>query len=244
VSSRTIRGVFTKGAVGYRRRMRSLSVSLPLVLSFLLMGCDAKQPVATKPDAQPAAKTPEEKPAEVEPKPAEVAELPPAPKPNAVTLDHQVKLLDGTEKSLTDYRGKTLLVVNVASACGFTPQYAELQQLYATYKDKGLEVLAFPSNDFGGQEPGSALDIRTFVDKEFSVEFTMFDKVVTKGESKAPIYKTLTEETGEGIKGEINWNFTKFLVDPQGRVIQRFEPPVGPLDPQIVAAIEHVLPGA
>jgi glutathione peroxidase len=229
--------------------MRSIAVSLTLVLPLLLLGCDAKQPVAAKPDAQPAAKTPEQKPAEVAPtekpaeqKPAEV--IAPPPKPNDVTLDHKVKLLDGTEKSLADYRGKTLLVVNTASACGYTPQYAELQQLYATYKDKGLEVLAFPSNDFGGQEPGSALDIRTFVDKEFAVEFTMFDKVVTKGDGIAPIYKTLTEETGEGIRGQLKWNFTKFLVDPQGRVIQRFEPAVGPLDPQLVAAIEHVLPGA
>jgi glutathione peroxidase len=230
--------------------MRSIAVSLMLVLPLTMIGCDAKEPVAAKSDAQPAAKAPKQKPAEVaaaeqkpaESKPAEV--IAPPPKPNDVTLDHKVKLLDGTEKSLADYRGKTLLVVNVASACGYTPQYAELQQLYATYKDKGLEVLAFPSNDFGGQEPGSALDIRTFVDTEFSVEFTMFDKIVTKGEGQAPIYKTLTEETGEGIKGEINWNFTKFLVDPQGRVIQRFEPPVRPLDPQLVAAIEHVLPGA
>jgi glutathione peroxidase len=229
--------------------MRSIVISLMLAVPLTLIGCDAKQPTAAKSDAQPAASEPEKKTTEVAPaekpteaKPAVVIAAP--AKPNDVTLDHKVKLLDGSEKSLADYRGKTLLVVNVASACGFTPQYAELQQLYATYKDKGLEVLAFPSNDFGGQEPGSALDIRTFVDTEYSVEFTMFDKVVTKGDGKAPIYKTLTEETGEGIKGEINWNFTKFLVDTQGRVIQRFEPPVGPLDPQIVAAIEHVLPGA
>jgi glutathione peroxidase len=227
--------------------MRSIALSLLLAVPLTLIGCDAKQPADAKQAAKPA--EPEKAPTEVasaekpaETKPAEM--IPPPPKPNDAVLDQKVKLLDGSEKSLADYRGKTLLVVNVASACGYTPQYAELQQLYATYKDKGLEVLAFPSNDFGGQEPGSALDIRTFVDKEFSVEFTMFDKVVTKGEGQAPIYKTLTEETGEGIKGEIKWNFTKFLVDPQGRVIQRFEPPVGPLDPQIVAAIEHVLPGA
>jgi glutathione peroxidase len=231
--------------------MRSIALSLLLAVPLTLIGCDAKQPAdakqAGKP-AEPEAKS-EKGPTEVasaetpaETKPAEV--IPPPPKPNEVVLDQKVKLLDGSEKSLADYRGKTLLVVNVASACGYTPQYAELQQLYATYKDKGLEVLAFPSNDFGGQEPGTALDIRKFVDTEYSVEFTMFDKVATKGEGQAPIYKTLTEETGEGIKGEIKWNFTKFLVDPQGRVIQRFEPPVGPLDPQIVAAIEHVLPGA
>jgi glutathione peroxidase len=227
----------------------SLALSLPLVLPFALGACDAKQP--TKADAptaakaeneqdekQVAAKIDEQKPAEPEP------QVPVPAKPNDVVLDHEVKLLDGTTKKLSDYRGKTLLVVNTASACGLTPQYAELQQLYATYKDKGLEILAFPSNDFGGQEPGTALDIRKFVDTEYSVEFTMFDKVVTKGDGKAPLYKTLTEETGEGIKGELAWNFTKFLVDPQGRVIQRFEPPVRPLDPQVVAAIEHVLPGA
>jgi glutathione peroxidase len=164
--------------------------------------------------------------------------------PNDVVLDHEVKLLDGTTKKLSDYRGKALLVVNTASACGLTPQYAELQQLYATYKDKGLEVLACPSNDFGGQEPGTPAEIRAFVDAEFSVEFTMFDKVVTKGDAKAPLYKTLTEQTGEGIKGELAWNFTNFLVDPQGRVIQRFEPPVRPMDPQVIAAIEHLLRGA
>lgn len=226
--------------------MRSIVASFALVLPLSLAACDAKQPAdtpqAAKPDDQKqeqvAAKTDEQKPATPEP------QVTPPPKPNDVVLDHEVKLLDGTTKKLSDYRGKTLLVVNTASACGLTPQYAELQQLYATYKDKGLEILAFPSNDFGGQEPGTAEDIRTFVDTEYSVEFTMFDKVVTKGDEKAPLYKTLTEDTGEGIKGELAWNFTKFLVDPQGRVIQRFEPPVRPLDPQVVAAIEHVLPGA
>jgi glutathione peroxidase len=232
--------------------MRSIVVLLALSLPFALSACDQKP--AEKPDAQPVAKSDapsandQAKQVEVaakteEPKAPEPEVLPP-PKPNDVVLDHEVKLLDGTTKKLSDYRGKLLLVVNTASACGLTPQYAELQQLYATYKDKGLEVLAFPSNDFGGQEPGTPAEIRAFVDAEYSVEFTMFDKVVTKGDAKDPIYKTLTEETGEGIKGELAWNFTKFLVDPQGRVIQRFEPPVRPLDPQVVAAIEHLLPGA
>ena len=157
-------------------------------------------------------------------------------------LDHQVQLLDGSSKSLADYRGKALLVVNTASQCGFTPQYAQLQELYATYKDQGLEVLAFPSNDFGEQEPGTAEEIRAFVDKEFDVEFEMFAKVATKGAEQAPLYKTLTEDTGEGISGEIGWNFTKFLVDPEGHVIQRFEPSVSPTDPTVIAALEKVLP--
>ena len=230
--------------------MRSIVV-VSLALLLPLSACDAKP--AEKTEAKQAAKSeaPATEPAKQvevaaktdEAKPAE-PELPPVAKPNDVVLDHEVKLLDGTSKKLSDYRGKTLLIVNTASACGLTPQYAELQQLYATYKDKGLEVLAFPSNDFGGQEPGTPVEIRSFVDTEYKVEFTMFDKVVTKGDEKAPLYKTLTEQTGDGIKGELAWNFTKFLVDPQGRVIQRFEPPVKPMDPQVIAAIEHVLPGA
>uniref|UniRef100_UPI00358F5573 glutathione peroxidase n=1 Tax=Enhygromyxa salina TaxID=215803 RepID=UPI00358F5573 len=164
--------------------------------------------------------------------------------PNDVVLDHEVELLSGDAKSLSDYRGKALLVVNTASECGFTPQYADLQAVYAKYKDRGLEVLAFPSNDFGAQEPGTPEQIDAFVHSEYAVEFELFDKVVTTGADKDPVYRTLTEETGEGIKGEVTWNFTKFLVDPQGRVVRRFEPPVKPTDPEVIAAIEQVLPGA
>ena len=165
-------------------------------------------------------------------------------KPNDVVVDHEVALLDGTNKKLSEYRGKALLVVNTASECGFTPQYADLQQVYATYKDKGLEVLAFPSNDFGGQEPGSPDQIRTFVDDKYQVEFEMFDKVHAKGGEISPLYKTLSEETGDGIKGEVKWNFTKFLVDPQGKVVARFEPDTKPTDAEVIAAIESVLPAS
>jgi glutathione peroxidase len=207
--------------VGYTCGMRRVPAPFVLGLALALTACEAKQPETNA---------------------AEQAEA--KPKPDEVVLDHQVTLLDGSQKSLADYRGKALLVVNTASECGFTPQYADLQAVYAKYKDKGLEVLAFPSNDFGGQEPGTPEQIRTFVDGEFSVEFDMFDKVVTKGPDKSPLYKTLTEETGEGIAGEIEWNFTKFLVDPQGRVVARFEPPIKPTDEQVTAAIEDVLPGA
>jgi glutathione peroxidase len=217
-------------------------------------GADAKKTAEAAPTA-PAAKdvpagtpapTANAKPNEPAAKPNEAVAAAPTPAavPTGPVLDHQVKLLDGTDKSLADYRGKALLVVNTASECGFTPQYADLQEVYAKYKDRGLEVLAFPSNDFGAQEPGTPEQIREFVDKEYSVEFEMFDKVVTKGEGKTPLYKTLTEETPEGIKGEVKWNFTKFLVDPQGRVVQRFESAVSPTDPQVTAAIEQVLPKA
>ncbi|MCA9705522.1 MAG: MBL fold metallo-hydrolase [Myxococcales bacterium] len=170
-----------------------------------------------------------------------MAEAAPA---DAVLVDQTVKLLDGTDKSLADYRGKALLLVNTASECGYTPQYADLQALYAKYKGRGLEVLAFPSNDFGGQEPGTPEQIREFVDSEYAVEFEMFDKVAIKGPDKAPLYRALTEQTPEGIRGEVKWNFTKFLVDPQGRVVQRFESAVEPTDPQMIEAIERVLPKA
>jgi glutathione peroxidase len=164
-------------------------------------------------------------------------------KPNDVKLEHDVTTLDGKPASLKDYRGKAVLVVNTASQCGLTPQYAGLQKLYNELQPKGFEVLAFPSDDFGNQEPGDAEQIRGFVDEKFSVEFTMFDKVHAKGPEISPLYKTLTEETGEGIKGEVKWNFTKFVVDKQGRVVARFEPEVEPDDPQLRAAIDAALAG-
>jgi glutathione peroxidase len=192
-----------------------------------LLGCPVEGPSPTGTAPDPAVTDPAVKEAFV---------------PNDVVLDHEVAMLDGTKKSLAEYRGKAVLVVNTASECGYTPQYADLQEVYAKYRDRGLEVVAFPSNDFGGQEPGGSDDIREFVDKEYSVEFPMFDKVHAKGPEISPVYKTLSQESGEGIRGEVKWNFTKFLVDPQGKVVARFEPPVRPNDPQVLAAIERVLP--
>jgi glutathione peroxidase len=161
---------------------------------------------------------------------------------NAVIVDHTVQTLEGETKKLSDYRGKALLIVNTASECGYTPQYADLQQVYAKYREQGFEVLAFPSNDFGGQEPGQPEEIREFVDGAFSVTFPIFDKVHAKGPEQSPLYKTLTEDTAEGIKGEVKWNFTKFIVDPQGKVVARFEPPVKPTDREVTTTIEKVLP--
>ena len=245
-----------------------------LVLAVALVACDGKDASGTdtKKTAQAAPakappKTDEKTPAATQaPAAKQAPPSPPAvestagPAPQGVpvdgdadeavaaaagpVLDHTVKLLDGKDKSLADYRGKALLVVNTASECGFTPQYADLQQVYAKYKDRGLEVLAFPSNDFGGQEPGTPEEIRKFVDSKYDVEFEMFDKVVIKGDAKSPLYQTLTEQTPEGIKGDVQWNFTKFLVDPQGHVVQRFESAVSPTDPAVTSAIEKVLPKA
>lgn len=164
--------------------------------------------------------------------------------PNDVVLDHEVMTLDGKPVKLADYRGKTLLVVNTASECGFTPQYAGLQRLYGELQGRGLEVLAFPSDDFGHQEPGTPEEIRKFVDDKFAVEFPMFDKVHATGAEISPLYKTLSQDTGKGIRGEVKWNFTKFVVDPKGRVVARFDSDVEPDDPKLRAAIESSLAGA
>lgn len=158
-------------------------------------------------------------------------------------IDHEVETIDGKKVSLADYRGKALLIVNTASECGYTPQYAELQKLYATYQGKGLEVLAFPSNDYGGQEPGSNAEIASFVDERFNVEFPMFAKVETAGDAKAPLYRTLTEDTPTAMAGEIQWNFTKFLVNPEGQVVARFESAISPMSDEVVKAVEANLPG-
>jgi glutathione peroxidase len=165
------------------------------------------------------------------------------PQGEAATIDHEVQSLSGKTVDLSDYRGKALLIVNTASKCGFTPQYAELQKLHETYSERGLVVIGFPSNDFGGQEPGSAEQIETFCRTNYGVTFPMMAKVHAKGSDKAPIYRTLTEETSGDIRGEVKWNFTKFLVDPDGRVVQRFGSRVKPMSSEMTAAVEAVLPG-
>jgi glutathione peroxidase len=157
-------------------------------------------------------------------------------------MDHTVTTLAGKTMKLSEYRGKALLIVNTASECGFTPQYAELEKLYQQYKDRGFLVLGFPSNDFGAQEPGTSEDIQNFCEKNYGVSFPMFDKIHARGPEISPVYKTLTTETPQGIAGDVKWNFTKFLVDPKGKVVARFEPNVKPLSPEVTKAIEGVLP--
>lgn len=159
-------------------------------------------------------------------------------------IDHLVQSLSAKQVDLSEYRGKAMLIVNTASKCGFTPQYADLQKLYETYADRGLVVIGFPSNDYGGQEPGTAEEIETFCRKNYGVSFPMMAKIHTKGSEKAPIYRTLTEETSVDIRGEVKWNFTKFLVDPAGRVVRRFGSRVKPMSSQMTEAVEAVLPVA
>lgn len=133
--------------------------------------------------------------------------------------------LDGEEKSLADFKGKVLLIVNTASKCGFTPQYKGLESLYERYRDKGVEVLGFPCNQFGKQEPGAAEEIGAFCEKNYGVSFTMFDKIDVNGEDAHPLYRFLVRQA-PGVLGSkrIKWNFTKFLVDQNGQVIKRYAP--------------------
>lgn len=159
-----------------------------------------------------------------------------------LVIDAQLKTLEGDPVDLADFRGKALLIVNTASKCGYTKQYASLEKLHRQYKDRGLVVIGIPSPDFANQEFETAKEIRNFCDSSFDVSFLLLERSHVKGEQKIPLYRALTEQTPEGIRGEIRWNFTKFLVDPEGRVVQRFESAVDPLSPELVQAVEGVLP--
>ena len=149
--------------------------------------------------------------------------------------------IDGTPAPLANYKGKVVLVVNVASQCGYTPQYSALEATYEKFKDQGFVILGFPANNFGSQEPGTNEEIKTFCTRKYSVTFPMYSKISVKGADQAPLYAYLTKDTGPAIAGEIKWNFTKFLVDRNGNVVQRFEPAVTPDSREVIAAIEKQL---
>lgn len=153
--------------------------------------------------------------------------------------DITVNTMDGTPKKLSDFAGNVLLIVNVASYCGYTPQYKGLEQLNKTYKDQGLRVLAFPCNDFGAQEPGNNDEIQQFCDRNYGITFDLFDKVNATGANQHPLYKTLTESVTPA--GEVNWNFEKFLVSKTGEVLARYRSSVKPDDTELVSAIEREL---
>jgi glutathione peroxidase len=155
--------------------------------------------------------------------------------------DFKVKTIDGKETTLAQYKGKALLIVNTASKCGFTPQYAGLEALYEKYKDKGLVVLAFPSNDFGGQEPGTNSEIKTFCELKYKTTFPLFEKIDVKGDSAAPLYKYLTGLPGKQ-GGPVTWNFNKFLVAPDGTVVEHFDSKADPAGNSLPSKVEQVLP--
>jgi glutathione peroxidase len=151
--------------------------------------------------------------------------------------DFTLNSIDGKAAPLAGYRGKVLLLVNVASYCGYTPQYQGLEALYEKYKDRGLVVLGFPANNFGQQEPGSNAEIKDFCERTYHVKFPMYAKVSVDGPDKTPLYQYLTSSMG----GDIHWNFTKFLVSRDGKLVKRFEPAVTPESPEVTAAIEAAL---
>jgi glutathione peroxidase len=175
--------------------------------------------------------------------------------------DIPVRRIDGSSASLGDYKGKVMLIVNVASKCGLTPQYADLEKVYEDYRDRGLVVLGFPANEFAGQEPGTNGEIQQFCQSKFGVQFPMFEKIVVKGEEQHPLYHKLIEQCpraqakpqsalrktldshGLGPKNDtdIMWNFEKFLVNREGKVVARFAPDFNPQDAEVKNAIEAEL---
>lgn len=158
--------------------------------------------------------------------------------------DTPVRALDGSEASLADHRDQAMLIVNVASRCGLTPQYAGLERLHERFADRGFTVVGVPCNQFMGQEPGSAQEIAEFCSATYGVTFPMLEKADVNGPDRHPLYEQLVvHEDADGQAGDVQWNFEKFLVAPGGDVVARFRPRTEPEDPSVVAAIEDVLPG-
>jgi glutathione peroxidase len=154
-----------------------------------------------------------------------------------------LRTLDGRETTLAEHAGEALLIVNVASRCGLTPQYGALERLHETYADRGFSVLGFPCNQFGGQEPGGAEEIQAFCSTTYGVTFPMYEKVDVNGEHRHPVYAELTRTPdAAGAAGDVRWNFEKFLVTPDGDVAARFRPQVTPDDPAVIGAVEAALP--
>ena len=157
--------------------------------------------------------------------------------------DQKISTLEGKPADLAEYKGKALLMVNVASKCGLTPQYEGLEKLHEEYASRGFEVLGFPCNQFMGQEPGTADEIREFCDTNYNVQFPLFQKIDVNGAQQHPIYAELEQQAdADGEAGDVKWNFEKFLVSPAGDVVARFRPQVTPEDPGMVEAIEAQLP--
>ena len=156
--------------------------------------------------------------------------------------DFTLNAIGGQPAPLAAYKGKVVLLVNVASRCGYTPQYTALESIYEKYKDRGFVIVGIPANNFGAQEPGTNQEIKTFCTSKYHVTFPMMSKVSVKGNDTTPLYQFLTDKTANPqTGGEINWNFTKFLIGPDGHVITRFEPEVTPDSPQVTSAIEKAI---
>jgi glutathione peroxidase len=158
-------------------------------------------------------------------------------------FDIDLKTIDGEPTTLAEHKGKTLLIVNVASKCGLTPQYTGLEALQETYASRGFEVLGFPCNQFGGQEPGTEEEIATFCSTTYGVSFPMFSKIDVNGDARHPLYQELTKTLdADGKAGDVLWNFEKFLISPEGEIVARFRPLVTPEDAGLIETIETNLP--
>jgi len=155
--------------------------------------------------------------------------------------EYTVKDIDGKNTSLAQFKGKVTVVVNTASQCGYTPQYKDLEALYQKYKSKGLVVLGFPSNDFGGQEPGTNAEVKKFCEMKFKTTFPLFSKNPVKGAEKQEVYKFLTEASDKTLQGEVGWNFEKFVVNKDGKVVARFKSGVTPVGSDLEAKIQELL---
>ncbi len=156
-------------------------------------------------------------------------------------LDFTMNSIDGQPVELENYRGKTILLVNVASKCGMTPQYEDLQAIYEKYQDKEFIILGFPANNFMGQEPGTNEEIKAFCSTNYGVTFPMFEKISVKGKDQHPLYAYLTDKKAHDFGGAIQWNFTKFLIGKDGQIKERFGPRIKPSDDKVIAAIEKEL---
>jgi glutathione peroxidase len=154
-------------------------------------------------------------------------------------LNFTMTTIDGKPKPLADYKGKVLMIVNTASECGYTPQYETLEKLYETYKDKGFAILAFPANNFGQQEPGTNDQIKTFCSTKYNVTFDLFSKISVKGNDQHPLYKYITKQSP--FRGDIKWNFQKYLVDRSGKIVNRFMSAVDPMSQDVRDAVEKLL---
>jgi glutathione peroxidase len=219
----------SRTARSFTMRIGTIAVLTTILALMLGAGCSRNDSERPQPIAETQA---QEKQVDTAAKPGSTAG----------PLDFTVTDIDGNEVALDRYRGKVVMIVNVASKCGLTPQYQALQTLHERYADRGLAILGFPANEFLGQEPGTNAEIKAFCTSNYGVEFDMFAKVVVKGEGQCPLYAYLTSaETNPQFAGEIQWNFTKFLVGRDGAVGARFEPRTKPDDPQVIKAIEAAL---
>lgn len=160
---------------------------------------------------------------------------------DSTIYDYEMKSLSGNEVSLSEFQENVIMIVNTASECGYTPQYKELQELYEQYEERGFVVLGFPANNFGGQEPGSDEEIAQFCELNYGVTFPMFSKISVKGEDQHPLFQFLTSADNKDFKGEIGWNFEKFLIDRNGNIVRRFKSSVTPMSEEVTNSIENIL---